>query len=160
MSAARKTSKKPTVRRGFTIRIKPADLTPACRKLYRNAQVVRRNAHAPYSRFKVGAALRDARGRIHIGCNVENASFSGTQCAERTALTAMVTSGCKEFKEMVIVTDTPHGCPPCGFCRQVMSEFAGNPKETLVHIANLSGVLHTVTLAELLPHAFDAKYFG
>jgi cytidine deaminase len=151
--------KKPT-RHGFSVRIKPRSITPLCRKLYKAATTVRRNAHAPYSHFKVGAALRDGKDRIFIGCNVENASFSGTQCAERAAITSMVASGCKDFKEIVIVTDTPKGCPPCGFCRQVMSEFSKNPRETLVHIANLSGILHTVTLSELIPHAFDAGYFA
>ncbi len=94
-------------------------LEPGVRKLFESARAVRKNAYAPYSHFKVGAALRDNRGRIFTGCNVENASYGGTQCAERAAITAMVASGARDVKEIVIVTDTPEGCPPCGFCRQV-----------------------------------------
>jgi cytidine deaminase len=130
------------------------------KKLYAAAKQVRKNAYAPYSHFKVGAALRDDKGRVFIGCNVENASYGGTQCAERSAITAMVAAGGKNIREIVVVTDTPEGCPPCGFCRQVLSEFCDNPTTTKVHIANLSGGLKTLTVAELLPHAFNADYFG
>ncbi len=134
-------------------------LEPSVRKLFESARAVRKNAYAPYSHFKVGAALRDNRGRIFTGCNVENASYGGTQCAERAAITAMVASGARDVKEIVIVTDTPEGCPPCGFCRQVLSEFSGDPRTTKVHIANLTGGVKTLTMSELLPHAFDAAFF-
>lgn len=128
--------------------------------LFKKARDVRRNAYAPYSRFKVGAALRDEKGRVHVGCNAENASYGGTLCAERGAVTAMVAAGGRDITEIFIVTDTPEGCPPCGFCRQVLSEFSSDPRRTKVHIATLGGQSYTLTLAELLPHAFNAKYFG
>ena len=127
--------------------------------LFKKARDARRHAYAPYSRFKVGAALRDEKGRVFVGCNAENASYGGTICAERGAVMAMVAAGGRDVSEITIVTDTPAGCPPCGFCRQVLSEFSSNHRRTKVHIATLSGHGYTLTLAELLPHAFNAKYF-
>ncbi|HEY7140835.1 MAG TPA: cytidine deaminase, partial [Methylomirabilota bacterium] len=81
------------------------------------------NAHAPYSRFRVGACLRAASGRLHAGCNVENSSYPVTQCAEATAIGAMVAAGDREIAEILVVTEGPELCPPCGRCRQQLAEF-------------------------------------
>src|SRR5678816_4617537 len=82
------------------------------------------NAHAPYSRFRVGACVRSASGRLYAGCNVENASYPVTQCAEATAIGAMVTAGERHIVEVVIVTEGAEPTPPCGRCRQQLAEFA------------------------------------
>jgi cytidine deaminase len=109
----------------------------------------RENAYAPYSRFKVGAALLAASGRVYTGCNIENVAFSPSVCAERTAIFKAISEGEREFLAIAIVTQ--NGIPPCGVCRQVMMEFA--PNITII-IANLEGDYHITTLGELLPHAF------
>lgn len=113
------------------------------------ARQAREYAYAPYSRFKVGAALLTASGRIYTGCNIENVAFSPSVCAERTAIFKAVSEGEREFLAIAIVTQ--NGIPPCGVCRQVMTEFA--PNITIV-IANLEGDYHITTLSELLPNAF------
>ncbi len=108
------------------------------------------NAYAPYSNYRVGAALRARDGTIYGGCNVENASFSATVCAERTALVKAVSEGRQAF-DMIVVT-TPNGGFPCGTCRQVLYEFS---PEMRVVIANDEGhVLYDMRLADLLPHGF------
>src|SRR5215471_20139266 len=89
-------------------------------------------AHAPYSRFRVGACVRAASGRLHAGCNVENSSYPVTQCAEATAIGAMVAAGERQIVEVVIVTEGVEPCPPCGRCRQQLSEFAA--ATTRVHL--------------------------
>lgn len=109
----------------------------------------REHAYAPYSRFKVGAALLAASGRIYTGCNIENVAFSPSVCAERTAIFKAVSEGERAFVAIAIVTQ--NGIPPCGVCRQVMMEFA--PNITLV-IANLEGGYYVTTLGELFPNAF------
>ena len=116
------------------------------------------HAYAPYSKFTVGAALRDEKGKIFAGCNVENSSYGATTCAERNAIATMIAGGGTRFTEILVVTDTLNGCPPCGICRQVLVEFAVDPATAKVHIANATGVLKTFTLRELLPEAFDAGY--
>lgn len=126
--------------------------------LWKHAIRVRNHAYAPYSKFKVGAALRDTKGRIFVGCNVENSSYGGTICAERAAIFAMVAASSRKFSEIVIVSNTPRGCPPCGFCRQVLAEFAANPQKTKVYLGHLKGITHTYSLEELLPQAFNANY--
>jgi cytidine deaminase len=110
------------------------------------------NAHAPYSRFRVGACLRAASGRLYAGCNVENAAYPVGQCAEATAIGAMVAAGDRQIVEAVVVTEGPELCSPCGRCRQQLAEFAR--PDTPVHLAGPEGVRVTATLGELLPLAF------
>ncbi len=127
--------------------------------LWTHALKAYENAHAPYSNFKVGAALIDEQGHIFSGCNIENSSYGATLCAERAALAAMVTAGGQACIEMVVVSNTPEGCPPCGLCRQVLSEFSNNNHAQLkIHVSNIKGVLKTYTLSDLLPHAFNKTY--
>ena len=116
------------------------------------------NAHAPYSRFRVGACVRADGGRLYAGCNVENASYPVTQCAEATAIGAMVAAGDRRISEVVVVTERAEPCSPCGRCRQQLAEFA--PADALVHLCGPEGVRTTVTLGELLPLAFGADSFS
>jgi cytidine deaminase len=113
------------------------------------------NAHAPYSRFRVGACVRAASGRLYAGCNVENASYGVTQCAEAGAIGAMVAGGDRRIVETVIVTETAEPCPPCGRCRQQLAEFAG--PDARVHLCGPEGVRLTTTLGELLPMPFGPR---
>lgn len=110
------------------------------------------NAHAPYSRFRIGACLRAGSGQLYAGCNVENASYPVTQCAEATAIGAMVAAGDRQITEVVIVTESAEACPPCGRCRQQLAEFAG--ADVRIHLCGPEGVRVTATLGELLPMAF------
>jgi cytidine deaminase len=116
------------------------------------------NAHAPYSRFRVGACVRAASGRLHVGCNVENAAYGLTECAETVAVGAMVAAGDREIVEVVVVTERAEACPPCGRCRQQLAEFAR--PHTPVHLCGPEGVRLTTTLGELLPLAFGPDAFG
>lgn len=112
-------------------------------------------AYAPYSEFPVGAAVLGANGRIYSGCNVENASLGLTCCAERSAIFAMVAGGEREVREVLIVGDTAEALPPCGACRQVLTEFAR--PAAVVHMCDRTGAGPSVTVAELLPHVFRLK---
>jgi cytidine deaminase len=114
----------------------------------------RKNAYVPYSRFAVGAALLDDRGQIHPGCNVENAAYGPTNCAERTALFRAVADGAKPgaFQAMAVVADTGRPVPPCGICRQVMAELC--PPDMPVWLGNLKGEWVLTSVRELLPGAF------
>ena len=116
------------------------------------------NAHAPYSRFRVGACVRASSGQLYAGCNVENASYPITQCAETTAIGAMVAAGDRTIVEVVLLTEGTALCPPCGRCRQQLSEFAG--PDTPVHLCGPEGVRRTLPLQELLPLAFGPDAFG
>jgi cytidine deaminase len=116
------------------------------------------NAHAPYSRFRVGACVRTASGRLYAGCNVENASYGLTECAETIAIGAMVAAGDRDITEVVIVTERDEPCPPCGRCRQQLAEFARPHAQ--VHLCGPDGVRLTTTLGELLPLAFGPGSFG
>lgn len=116
------------------------------------------NAHAPYSGFAVGACLRAANGRLHAGCNVENAAYPQGQCAEASAIGAMVTAGDRRIVEIVVMADGDKLCTPCGGCRQRLAEFA--LPETPVHVCGPEGVRRTLTLGELLPWSFDAGNLG
>ena len=122
--------------------------------LLKAAAEVRLNAHAPYSRFKVGAALISTAGNLHIGCNVENAAYPEGTCAEAGAIAAMVAAGDKRIAEILVIADCPAPVPPCGGCRQKIAEFA-DPSVT-VTLCTLDGKSLTMTLAELLPGAFSA----
>lgn len=128
--------------------------------LFEEALRVQKNAYAPYSKFNVGAALLDDRGQKFVGCNFENSSYGATICAERNAIGSMVASGSKKFTEIVVVTDTQDGCPPCGICRQVLAEFAHDPAQAMVHIANSKGIIRSLSLASLLPDAFDSSFLA
>ncbi len=123
------------------------------RRLLAAARAVRQNAHAPYSRFHVGAAVLDERGRVHTGCNVENASYGLTVCAERNAVAAAVAAGARAIKAVVVVTGVRPPASPCGACRQVLAEFA--TAEVPVVLAPPRGpAARTFRIAELLPDAF------
>lgn len=116
------------------------------------ARAAREHAHAPFSGFRVGAALEAADGRIVGGCNVENASYGLTMCAERVAVLKAVSEGVRAFTRIVIVADSAEPTPPCGACRQILWEFAGDIE---VVLANLQGARDTTTVAALLPRPFD-----
>lgn len=118
------------------------------------ALAARANAYAPYSQFHVGAAIRDEAGAIHHGCNVENAAYPQSQCAEATAIGAMATSGGRRIDALVVVGPEGVVCTPCGGCRQRISEFAA--PETPIVIACEAGVLARTTLGALLPSSFTA----
>ena len=118
------------------------------------AKKARLRAYAPYSGFKVGAALESSDGRVFTGCNVENASYAATCCAERTALAKAVSEGAKKFRRIAIVADTADPCPPCGICRQALYEFA--PCLEII-MKNLKGSLETACLEDLLPNAFHSE---
>jgi len=117
------------------------------------ARAARRRAHAPYSRFAVGAAVRDERGRVHVGCNVENASYGLTICAERNAVAAAVAAGAKSLRAIAVVTRERHPpATPCGACRQVLAELGGDDLPIL--LAGPTGAPAKETLGALLPRAF------
>ncbi|CUH75212.1 cytidine deaminase [Tropicibacter naphthalenivorans] len=120
------------------------------------ARHVRENAYAPYSKFKVGAALLTPDGNVHVGCNVENVAYPEGTCAEAGAIAAMVASGEAEIAEAYVIADSPHPVPPCGGCRQKLAEFAkGGVKVTL---ATVGGAEFVTTVADLLPGAFNAEH--
>ncbi len=110
------------------------------------------NAYAPYSRFRVGACIRSEDGRLHAGCNVENAAYPQSQCAEATAIGAMAAAGGRRITEVLVVAEGAALCTPCGGCRQRLSEFA--PPDTPVHLCGPEGLRKTMTLGELLPLSF------
>ncbi len=122
--------------------------------LIKKAEQVRHNAYARYSKFKVGAALRAADGRVFAGCNVENASYGLSICAERVAVYNAISSGVREFTHLALVADSPTLCSPCGACRQVLTEIA---PDIDVIMANLSGDVEIISLKELLPKSFSLK---
>jgi cytidine deaminase len=119
------------------------------------AILARQKAYAPYSGFKVGAALRGSVGELFSGCNVENASYGLTICAERTTVCSAVAAGVQTFTQMVIVADSETPCPPCGACRQFLFEFAPNLE---LWVANLSGETKFYRLCDLLPEAFGQTF--
>lgn len=123
-------------------------------QLAKAALECRERAYAPYSGFKVGAALLSDSGRVYTGCNVENASYGITLCAERNAIAAAVAGGDAKITAIAIVADTPTPCSPCGACRQFMVEF--NP-DMLVILLNLKGQSRKFTARELLPEYFSLK---
>ena len=118
------------------------------------AAAVRGHAHAPYSGFHVGACIRAESGRLYSGCNIENAAYPQGQCAEVTAIGAMVSGGDTKIVEILVMGDGARLCTPCGGCRQRMSEFAG--PATPVHICDPEGLRQTIPLGDLLPYAFVA----
>lgn len=127
-------------------------------ELVQRAKAVRENAYAPYSRYAVGAAIATKSGRIFEGCNVENASFGGSICAERGAIMQMIAAGEREPIACAVVTGDEEGASPCGICRQVLVEFARDMPVVLVGLGSRDGEMgRVVQLADLLPLAFDAS---
>lgn len=124
-------------------------------KLIAAARQAREFAHAPYSRFRVGAAVRTKTGRIFSGCNIENASYGLTLCAERVAIFKAVSEGEREFDSIVVVADTEQLTPPCGACRQIIWEFCG---DIPVILANLKGKIERERAGKLLPRPFDSSH--
>ncbi|AZB56595.1 cytidine deaminase [Cereibacter sphaeroides] len=120
------------------------------------ATAVRENAYAPYSRFKVGAALRTASGAVHAGCNVENVAYPEGTCAEAGAIAAMVAAGETRIAEILVIADSPEPVPPCGGCRQKIAEFAG--PEVPVTLCTTDGQSLRTSVADLLPGSFRAAH--
>ena len=137
-------------RRSRRPELAPADL----KRLLAAARAVRLRAHAPYSHFQVGAAVLDERDRIHVGCNVENASYGLTVCAERNAVATAIAAGALTIRAVAVVTGADPPASPCGACRQVLSELADGDAPVLM--AGPRGQAHIrMTVAELLPAAFS-----
>lgn len=120
-------------------------------KLYKAAVEARESSYSPYSHFAVGAAVRNADGKIYKGCNIENGSYGLTVCAERNAIFAAVGAGERELTELCVVADTSGPVSPCGACRQVMSEF----KISRIILTNLKGDVKEMSLEEILPYGFE-----
>ncbi|MGP3699302.1 cytidine deaminase [Rhodobacter sp. NSM] len=120
------------------------------------AVAVRENAYAPYSRFKVGAALRTASGSVHVGCNVENVAYPEGTCAEAGAIAAMVAAGETAIAEILVIADSPEPVPPCGGCRQKIAEFA--EQEVPVTLCTIDGKSFRTSVAALLPGVFTAAH--
>ena len=128
-------------------------------KLFEMAKAARENAYAPYSKFLVGCALETSSNEFYTGGNFENLSFGATICAERTAVGRAVAAGearpnTHYIKQLVVVTQTESPAPPCGMCLQVLSEFCTS--ESMIHLANLSGITKSAKLSEFLPHQFES----
>ncbi len=119
------------------------------------ARAARENAHAPYSNFRVGAALRALSGRVYTGCNVENATYGLTVCAERVAIFKAVSEGERGFDAIAVVAQTEKLTPPCGACRQLIWEFCGDVE---IILANLKGRIEVRRASGLLPEPFDASF--
>jgi cytidine deaminase len=129
-------------------------LPPGLRALAALAADARQHAHAPFSKFKVGAALLTRSGEIVTGCNIENASYGLTLCAERVAVFKAVSEGLREFEAIAVVADSPRLTAPCGPCRQILWEFCG---DIAVRMQDLRGRSRTLSMAELLPLPFDRR---
>lgn len=123
--------------------------------MIKEAMTAREKAYVPYSKYPVGAALLTKKGKVYHGCNIENAAYSMCNCAERTAIFKAYSEGERDFSMMAVVADSSRPVPPCGACRQVISELC--PKEMKVILTNLQGNIDQVTVEELLPGAFSAE---
>lgn len=123
-----------------------------------DAKRVFENAYAPYSKFKVGAAIKAEDGTVFLGCNVENLAFPEGTCAEAGAIAAMVAGGQTKIAEVAVIADAPVPVSPCGGCRQKLAEFAG--KDVPVTLATVSGETRKMTVGDLLPYVFDAEQFS
>ena len=150
--AAKKTHAGPSQNRDLQ---KPGNVPSDPGFLRDAALAVRANAHAQFSHFRVGAALEDVDGRIHTGCNVENATYGLTVCAERVAVFKAISEGVRKFRRIAIAADTDTLTPPCGACRQILWEFCGNIEIILV---NLRGKTETYQLKDLFPKPFDVSF--
>ena len=127
-------------------------------ELVEAARAVRDCAYAPYSGFAVGAALRADDGQMYVGCNVENIAYPEGTCAEAGAIAAMIAGGARQITEIAVIAGGPTPVAPCGGCRQKIAEFAG--ADVRVTMATTSGAEKVMTVAELLPGAFDASQMG
>lgn len=123
-----------------------------------DARKVRELAYAPYSRFKVGAAIRGRDGVVYVGCNVENVAYPEGTCAEAGAIAAMVAGGETELVEVCVIADSGNPVPPCGGCRQKLAEFGG--PDVPVLLATTGGLTLSTTIGELLPGRFDAAHMA
>jgi cytidine deaminase len=130
-------------------------MTNTVQQLTEAAEAAREKAFAPFSGFRVGAALETADGEIFTGCNVENASYGLTICAERVAIFKAISEGKRTFTRIAVVADTETLTPPCGACRQIIWEFCG---DVPVVMANIAGKSETLLMSELLPRAFDLGF--
>jgi cytidine deaminase len=130
-------------------------MTYSNEELVTAAKEARQNSYAPYSEFRVGAAIETDDGQVFTGCNVESASYGLTVCAERVAIWKAISEGKHKIKNIAVVCDTKELTPPCGVCRQIIWEFGGNIPVTL---ANLNGGRETIAMKDLLPRAFDTKF--
>jgi len=126
--------------------------------LLSKALAVRENAHAPYSNFKVGAAVRTVAGDVFVGCNVENVAYPEGTCAEAGAIAAMCAAGQREIVAVTVVADSPEPVTPCGGCRQKLAEFAGG--DAVVTMATIDGTTQVTTVAALLPGQFDQSFLA
>ena len=133
--------------------LEPEEITPEYRLVYEAALEARRCAYAPYSHFAVGAALIDEVGNLHTGCNVENASYGLTICAERVAIFKMVATGATKIAILCCVTENGSAC--CGACRQVIWEFCGGNTKIPILLGDTEGNINITTNGELLPHGFE-----
>ena len=124
-------------------------------KLIEAATAARLQSVAPFSNFLVGAVLQTKAGKVYTGCNVESASYGLTVCAERVAIWKALSEGERDFTDLVVVADTESLTPPCGTCRQIIWEFA---KHARIVLANLNGQSEEVSIKDLLPRAFDARF--
>jgi cytidine deaminase len=124
-------------------------------ELLQAARQARTRAYAPYSNFHVGAAVLGGNGKIYSGCNVENASFGLTCCAERNAIFAMIAAGENRIEEVLVIGESEEFLPPCGACRQVIAEFA--PPAAKVHMCNREGACRQASVSELVPYIFHLK---
>lgn len=131
-------------------------MSPNTEELVAAARGVRDNAHAPYSRFKVGAAIRAASGRVYVGCNVENAAYPEGTCAEAGAIAAMVAAGETRLVAVAVIADCPAPVPPCGGCRQKLAEFSAG--DVPVILATLDGLREATTVGALLPGSFGLAH--
>ena len=128
---------------------------PSSEHLISAARQSRERAHAPFSKFKVGAAIEDSEGRVFTGCNVENATYGLTICAERVAVFKAISEGAGKLKRIAIVAETDVLTPPCGACRQILWEFCDDAELIL---ANLSGKQESILLKDIFPRPFDASF--
>lgn len=124
------------------------------KQLFDAAKRALENAYAPYSKFRVGAAIRTRQGEIFTGCNIENSSYGLTVCAERIALFKAVSEGQKEFDVLALISESPNAVAPCGACRQVLAEFAPDLR---ILLCTPEGIQKETTISELLPLAFGPK---
>ena len=131
-------------------------MTPTTDDLLHAALAAQTRSYSPYSRFKVGAAIRSQTGRIYAGCNMENAAYPQGWCAECSAIAHMIMAGDHVISEVCVVGDGHELCTPCGGCRQKIREFAN--ADCLVHVGNASGILKTFTLDALLPASFGPDH--
>ena len=136
--------------------VKPIeDLDAKTQKLVRRALKVRKRAYAPYSKYLVGAIVVDSKGKIHSGCNVENSNYGGSICAERNAVTKMVSRGGRQIRRVIIVASSDEPAFPCGFCRQVIAEFG--PNAEIVAVNRRATQFSDSSMTDLLPFQFSKK---